>query len=987
MAEPSVDQNQLDPIPSSRGSRYLLDSMELNDPAVQLKIISGDAGDNSYGNLGGGAPIANGDIDNDGREDLIIGCPFADGKEENLGSAGQVLVIYGREQTASGTVFDEAIRNFDDINLIIHGGRAGDVMGYSLASGDIDGDGFDDIVISAPYADGKNNQRVNSGEVYVIYGGTRAELGTEIDLQAVSPDLIIYGASGGAWPNYDICGYSIAVGDVVGDGKEDLIISSIYSNPNNNSLAGSVSVITGDTRLNLGAEIDLLTEGDVKINGAANADYTGNKVVCGDVNGDTREDIIIGSYGRDQSLSITNVGAVYVVYGAQALPSTINLNDSADVAIFGAEDTDLFGYNIAVGDVNGDQYEDIISSAIYGDGQNNGIGNCGEVYVIYGSGSLTSVIDLASTAPDIIIYGEDAWDLFGYSIAAGNINNDQYSDFMIGTIYGDGDQNGKSNCGESFLFEGNSTGSLGTTLDPIMDSKSIFYGVDVNDYSGRFVQFCDHDGNGYDDIMILAANADGPNNARDEAGEFYLIYSTPPPVKNEFLMLMNGDVDNKTALTKYKEYIFKINVTNNMGFQDLKSVTFGIDPLGYNVAFRWTRLENTFNRVSGMVGLVDCVSTKADVNHDGKYNYSIDFRLIFHWDFSKDTPILCYVSSVGNMALADDDIYPDLFSVNNKLNFMGDLVVTSPTLGEISEGGWVRGGEEITLIGLIPFFNDTPLYYPPIIQYSIGIKSDWGTTIVTPISTGEPFVGIVEVPNVTSDVQFQVKFLGIPKTSDASSVFFTVKSDSTPPEPPKDLVCMADSYDPSETTLADNDPEIYFTWTDAADIGSGTERYYYSLENDSSAADLWTLDNKASIANLTEGLNTVYVWAADKVGNIGQPSECQIFVDLTPVVFENFIPDTKDWFNSGVINCSINVKDTDGFGVDLESIEYFNLSAKQFKPVSVFNYTGLTNVKASVTVKFNDGTENYIKFRAWDAVGNGLIGILFGGKSHQRYQA
>jgi len=953
-------------------SRYLEDSTYLDDPAVQLTVISGDAFDNVYGNVGGGAPIATGDIDSDGIEDLILGCPFADGKAENLASAGQVMVIYGRNQTHPNTIFDQAAEDPEEINLVIHGGRGGSYMGFSLACGDIDGDNYDDLIMGAPLADGRNNRRVNSGEVYVIFGGTRESLGSEIDLQTVAPDLIIYGANGGNWPNQDYTGYSVALGDVIGDNHQDIIIGAVYANLPGKNNVGCIYVIAGKARSSLGTEIDLRAGGDVKINGVNADDYAGIKVSSGDTNLDSRDDIIIGAYGADP-LGRTNAGAAYIIYGSQSLRTNIDLNDSADVSIYGTNANDYFGYCLAVGNINGDQIDDIVIGALYGDGPNNALGNCGEVYLIYGSQTLASIIDTNANDHDVVIYGKETWDLFGYSVAIGNVNNDRYDDILIGAILGDGDQNEKNNCGDTYLILGNSTGALGNNIDPLTDSRSIFYGVDNDDYSGRYVQFGDFDGDGFDDLCIFAPYADGINNGRDYAGEFYVIYGSPPPINIEFLKLFDGDLDNSTVLSRYREYTFKINASNILGYHDFNSVTLTLDTDGYNIIHRWSKLTNKFTRIRDPLALVDCTSKSSDAHNDGKYNYSLDFKFIFNWNFSSDSPISCKVSTIGQRSLLDEDVYPDIFKVNNQLSFKGELAVDGALQGVLHENDWVKGGEKLTFSGLVIVYNGTTEYYPPISDFSLGIEDNSELIPIANPYIGEPVTATIQAPIVTMDINYQLKILDLPVGCDCSSVSFTLKIDATPPDPPGFLICKADSFNDLEVVEVDDDQDIYIQWGDAMDFGSGTAKYYYSFENLSGTAGGFSTEGTSGhLSNTTEGLNTVYVWAEDKVGNIGLAKSKDIFIDLTEISFKNFQPIEDRWYITNKINCSIQVQDTGGFGVDPETLKYWDVKTQIWQPAaSTQNISDPTVRDITVQAEILEGTESYIVFIASDLAGNG----------------
>ena len=84
--------------------------------------------------------------------------------------------------------------------------------------GDIDGDSYDDLILSSPFGDSESNARGDAGEVYVIFGAARDNLDSYIDLRATAPDIMIYGAAGG-----DRAGFSLALGNVIGDNNLDII--------------------------------------------------------------------------------------------------------------------------------------------------------------------------------------------------------------------------------------------------------------------------------------------------------------------------------------------------------------------------------------------------------------------------------------------------------------------------------------------------------------------------------------------------------------------------------------------------------------------------------------------------------------------------------------------------------------------------------------------------------------------------------------------
>ncbi len=201
------------------------------------------------------------------------------------------------------------------------------------------------------------------------------------------------------------------------------------------------------------------TQGRMTIFGAGDNDYTGFSVASGDVNGDGLDDVIIGAFranGPDNQRKFA--GRVYVVFGPADIYGTVDLASQADVVIYGADARDYAGSAVATGDVNGDGYDDIIIAAEWADGPDNRRVECGEIYVVFGSDSIASNVDLRTQA-DVVMYGIDICDHARTARATGDVTEDEYDDIVIGAEWADGPGPGhrREDAGEVYVVLGSDT--------------------------------------------------------------------------------------------------------------------------------------------------------------------------------------------------------------------------------------------------------------------------------------------------------------------------------------------------------------------------------------------------------------------------------------------------------------------------------------------------------------------------------------------------
>jgi FG-GAP repeat protein len=386
----------------------LVCALLLAAPAARAQFAC-DACAESYDRYG--SAVARGDFNGDGYEDLAVGLPEEDISNwpgDAIAEAGAVEVIYG---TPSG--LDTPNRQFWHQNSsgVRDVAAPGDSFGSSLAAGDFNGDGYDDLAVGVRYED--VGSIVDAGAVNVVYGSTAG-------LSATAPDDQFWhqNSSGvrDAAEAGDDFGWSLAAGDFNGDGYDDLAIGVAYEDFVYGDV-GAVNVVYGSS-----AGLSATAPDDQFLRGFDDLyPHYGWALAAGDFNGDGYDDLASGlphAYYEE--------GSVVVTRGSSAgFDGWFSFwYQSGDQR----EWYDHFGWALAAGDFNGDGYDDLAIGVPHED---LGYGDAGAVNVAYGPSNHPEQQfwhqDVANVE-DVAEY----YDNFGWALAAGDFNGDGYDDLAIG---------------------------------------------------------------------------------------------------------------------------------------------------------------------------------------------------------------------------------------------------------------------------------------------------------------------------------------------------------------------------------------------------------------------------------------------------------------------------------------------------------------------------------------------------------------------------
>ncbi len=467
--------------------------------------------------------IAGGDVNGDGFEDLILGAEGAN--PGGRWDAGEVYVVFGR-----GVTLPTPIVVSDSADVIIEGIDDGDFAGGRLASGDFDGDGYDDVIVGAPFA--SPGGRAQAGEVYVVYGSSG--LAGTVVVSTAAEVAILEGIDGG-----DNAGLGLTSGDVDRDGYDDVLVGAPWASPGGRTGAGEAYVVYGRNRLTGRHEISTTT--DVLIlEGVDDFDQAGAPLRSGDLDRDGYDDVGIGTPFASPGGRVV-AGEAYVVYGRSRLTGThqISTTTATDVLVVeGVDDGDRAGSSLAGGDVNGDGHHDLVIGAR--GAAPGGRLFAGEIYVLFGQGPrLSGTVQISTAANVAILEGVDGFDGAGRAVFCRDANNDHFADLVIGAPWAD--PGGRLDAGEVYVVYGRA--DLSGTV-PISTPGSIvvstIQGVDDFDETGARVGVIDLNNDQGGEIVVGAGWADP--GGRTDAGEVYVIYSYADKYWSNLPIIMNNNV-------------------------------------------------------------------------------------------------------------------------------------------------------------------------------------------------------------------------------------------------------------------------------------------------------------------------------------------------------------------------------------------------------------------------------------------------------------
>ncbi|MCW2367576.1 hypothetical protein M2341_003023 [Sphingobium sp. B7D2B] len=405
--------------------------------------------------------VSAGDVNGDGLGDLIVGATGVDNVNTLSGAA---YIVYGK--TGGATVAVSSLSTAVSAGFQLLGGTSSEYVGSSVsAAGDINGDGYADLLVGA-LGTGASTQ----GRVYVVYGRSNNSSLSLSALTAATNTLgfIIDGSSANDQLGMRVNG----LGDVNGDGLADFLVGSAIIDPNGVGDAGGGYVVFGRTGtsgapLNLTALTAATNTLGFAISGSSLGDNTVQWTAAGDINGDGLSDIVVQARVGDTP-SATDAGRTYVLFGKTS-GAGVNVSqltaagNTLGFVINGSSAYDYHNRVSVIGDMNGDGLADLAIGSWQAD-TSLGV-DAGKVYVVFGKTDSSpvdlSALSVAGNTQGFVIEGNQAGTLTFGAVAGSDLNGDGLADLIIGSS--NADVNGLTDNGAAFVVYGSTSGVFSTS--------------------------------------------------------------------------------------------------------------------------------------------------------------------------------------------------------------------------------------------------------------------------------------------------------------------------------------------------------------------------------------------------------------------------------------------------------------------------------------------------------------------------------------------
>ena len=906
------------------------------------------------------------DIDSDGYGDILISATKA-----GTASEGEVYLFFGDEEGFSGYYSAE-----DDPDLTFKSERDDQILGGSLAVGDLNGDNLPDILIGAPKyytGPGEGGWGVTAGAVWFYWGDTKANMLADDPVNlAVGSNEFIRGE------RTIEAGTSICVGDFNGDGKDDLAIGAPMSSSGNMHHNGKVFIFYGP--ITFPGNFLWTNDADVEIHGALNGEELGTTLTKGDIDGDSIDDLVMGA-PRSSPGSINGAGSVYIIKGNGSWSPDIYLASDKKTRIDGEWPYDAMGFSLLCDDIDHDGRSDLIMGAPRSDGDRRSLSEAGAVYMLYGKYLAPDLADQTlriREGTNMTIYGSTRSEQLGFSLASGDIDGDGLEDIAMGAKDSTNPNNGLMT-GRVFILL---TMSEIEHLKMLSSSLPYLATQDHGDYTGYSLSCGDLDLDGKADLLIGATGHD-PEGSDSPVGTAFLWLSKQmfySEYKAGDAIILNGHhVSGETRGLTYVcpgegPYVFRVNARCLVGFDAVRNLTLTIkmeDGSG-EASFTYNTQTTSFSSIVNgvMMGLIELDEGSSRAWHEGLDMYYADFALKMNWGVVGPDQVLTRVDT----------------AIGSHVNYRSETFCVDDGIGDVegsmtldNSEGWISSDHLFSVEGMSLKHTVTGMKFSVenLQNVSLGLNRPDGIRIKnSSIEGGTHVFHNVSVGTHISGkgLRFTIDPISLPPGGVwDGNVSFTLDVDTSDPSFISSFKVYPDGRMENSGNL-DDDVQVEVWWDDQVDFGhSGIATTMLRIAyTNGTLYDILQDVEPGDILILPEGGLELYLWSVDNAGNEGPPSSWDMMIDLTRPTFQNFTPDDGEWVNDKYAEFSVvvgdSVSDIDGSSAMYRTYRSDSSELTAWK--YVFGVLNVFNGKQLIVQpSMPEGRGHYIQWSVSDNVG------------------